>query len=179
MNVKSKNRPKSLDDLVRLNIDTTGLSDVEVDRAISISYNSLSPRSKAILVMRVVDGMTQVNIGKEYNITPQRVRDIYEKSEHRFLSMVSDYAKSIRDGQESINALVLSEKVRNALIHAGIRTISELEKTDFFSIPYIRGIGPAGMREIIHSYRNWLCIHGEDDASILKLSFKEAIRYIK
>lgn len=175
MNVKCKNRPKSLEDLVRLNINTTGLSDIEIDEVISSSFNVLSYRSQAVLTKRLIEGRTQVDIGRDYNVSAQRIRDIYDKAEKKFLSRASDLVESMKNGQESLHLLCLSVRAYNSLRRAGISTISELEKADFLEMYNVKGIGIAGMNEIKTAYRNWLSKSQVDSLPIVNISFKKAI----
>ena len=146
MNVRSKNRPMTIKDLIIENVDTSGLSELEIDEVASVAFSGLTPRSGRVLKARVEEGKTQAELGRYYGITTQRIREIYNKAEVVLLQRAEDHIKAIKEGSPSLYFLYLSPRLYNSLRRMNIGTIEDLENADFIELSERSGIGQGGMR---------------------------------
>ncbi len=117
----------------------------------SAIYDHLTPRERRIIELTYQDNMTLDEIGKEFNLTRERVRQIRKKAMCKIITHIriaheeAERAKSIG----SINELNLSVRAYNCLARAGITSIADLVTLSEDKILHIRNLGQKTYLEIV------------------------------
>lgn len=133
---------------------------------------NLSPRDQLLYEMLESGEYTQQEVAAKFNITHQRVHQVYKSIKLRIKA-----ASQLQDN--SIAELYLSTGAYNALKRAEIYTILDLTKCiKNGQLHNIRGLGPAYKNEIYEALKNFAHID-DSDYDNLHNSYKITIKYIQ
>lgn len=111
----------------------------------------LNRRERGIVLMRI-EGKTLDEVGKEYGITRERVRQIEKRSEERILLMgkivLGNFPRESYEKYTPIEVLNLSPRTQTALINSDIGSIQALLQCSKKDLEGFRGLGWKGIEEI-------------------------------